>query len=67
VAAAGFEIEGSGGIMLKPFTHAQMESLPFTTPSLLSGLELLGSELPDLAAEVYVEARVAGNEQVIPT
>jgi ubiquinone/menaquinone biosynthesis C-methylase UbiE len=61
VRAAGFEIYGSGGIMLKPFTHAQMEALPFSTPDLLEGLDLLGSELPELAAEVYVEAR-AGDE-----
>lgn len=58
VLDAGFEIEATGGIMLKPFTHAQMEALPFGTPELLDGLEILGSELPELAAEVYVEARM---------
>jgi hypothetical protein len=58
VKAAGFTIEETGGIMLKPFTHAQMEALPFETPALLHGLDLLGSELPDLAAELYVEAHV---------
>lgn len=56
VLAAGFAIERTGGIMLKPFTHSQMEALPFGTPELLDGLDVLGSELPELAAEVYVEA-----------
>ena len=57
VQAEGFEVESTGGIMLKPFTHAQMEALPFGTPALLDGLDLLGSELPELAAEVYVEVQ----------
>lgn len=58
VRAAGFTIDETGGIMLKPFTHSQMEALPFEMPALLDGLDRLGSELPDLAAEVYVEAHM---------
>ncbi len=57
VTAAGFEVETSVGYMLKPFTHAQMEACDFLTGQLLSGLFVLGEELPDLASEIYVNAR----------
>lgn len=57
VRAAGFEIEERGGYLLKPFTHAQMEELSFLTPELLRGLYVLGRELPELASEIYTNAR----------
>jgi len=58
VRSAGFTIEASGGYFLKPFTHAQMETLEFLSDEMLAGLDVLGRELPDLAAEIYVNARV---------
>jgi 2-polyprenyl-3-methyl-5-hydroxy-6-metoxy-1,4-benzoquinol methylase len=54
--SAGFLVEATGGYFLKPFTHAQMETLEFVTDDILEGLYTLGSELPDLAAEIYVNA-----------
>jgi 2-polyprenyl-3-methyl-5-hydroxy-6-metoxy-1,4-benzoquinol methylase len=58
VTESGFVVEEAGGYMLKPFTHAQMAALPFLSDELLEGLDRLGGELPDLAAEVYVNAHV---------
>lgn len=56
---AGFRIEQQGGYFIKPFTHAQMESLgSVLTPPMLDGLWRLGQELPELASEIYVNARV---------
>jgi SAM-dependent methyltransferase len=60
VERAGFAVVASGGNFLKPFTHAQMESLrPLLAPALLDGLAQLGRELPELASEIHVEARPA--------
>ncbi|MGO9558168.1 MAG: methyltransferase domain-containing protein [Acidimicrobiales bacterium] len=59
VTSAGLSVEESGGYMLKPFTHAQMEQLEFLTPELLAGLYTLGRELPELASEIFVNARAA--------
>ncbi len=56
---AGFSIIESGGCFLKPFSHAQMEQLPFLTPELLDGLYRLGRELPEIATEIYANVRVA--------
>jgi SAM-dependent methyltransferase len=58
IVGAGIVVEESGGYMLKPFTHAQMEQLEFLTPELLSGLFTIGREMPELASEIYVNARV---------
>jgi 2-polyprenyl-3-methyl-5-hydroxy-6-metoxy-1,4-benzoquinol methylase len=57
--SAGFVVEATGGYFLKPFTYAQMETLEFVTDEVLGGLYTLGVELPDLAAEIYVDARAA--------
>lgn len=51
--SAGFAIVGSGGCFLKPFTHAQMETMTFLDSAMEEGLRRLGQELPDLAAEIY--------------
>jgi len=48
--AAGLEVVGSGGILLKPLPNARMCELE---PALLDAYEALGREHPDLAAEVY--------------
>jgi 2-polyprenyl-3-methyl-5-hydroxy-6-metoxy-1,4-benzoquinol methylase len=50
----GFKIKATGGYFVKPFTHSQMETLTFVSEELLLGLYDLGRELPDLAAEIYV-------------
>lgn len=60
VRAAGFTVQDSGGYLMKPFTHQQMESLgQLTTPALLDGLWQLGRELPEWASEIYVTAQAA--------
>jgi 2-polyprenyl-3-methyl-5-hydroxy-6-metoxy-1,4-benzoquinol methylase len=56
VRSVGFTVEETGGYALKPFTHAQMDTLEFVTDDLLTGLYELGRELPDLAAEIYLNA-----------
>jgi hypothetical protein len=57
LASAGFSVRDSGGYFLKPFTHAQMESIAaLMTPDILDGLWQLGRELPDLASEIFVDA-----------
>jgi dTDP-4-amino-4,6-dideoxygalactose transaminase/SAM-dependent methyltransferase len=54
----GFVPEDEGGHFLKPFTHEQMLSLRgLLTPAVLDGLWSLGRELPELASEIYVNAR----------
>ena len=56
VESVGFAVEETGGYTLKPFTHAQMDTLEFASDDLLTGLYELGRELPDLGAEIYVNA-----------
>jgi hypothetical protein len=60
VTAAGFAPHEAGGICLKPFTNAQMaQVLPLLPTDVLRGLERLGRQLPELASEIYVNARIA--------
>lgn len=60
VQEAGFRVVEQGGYFLKPFTHAQMESLGgLLSASMLDGLWRLGRELPELASEIYVNLEVA--------
>lgn len=54
---AGFDVIRSGGSFLKLFDHRHMEEIPFLVPTMLDGLDELGRELPDLAAEIFAEAR----------
>jgi dTDP-4-amino-4,6-dideoxygalactose transaminase/SAM-dependent methyltransferase len=57
---AGFVPRDEGGYFLKPFTHAQMASIQeLLSPAMLTGFWQLGRELPDLAAEIYVNATKA--------
>jgi SAM-dependent methyltransferase len=58
VAAAGFRPIETGGFFVKPVTHGQMESLEFLTSQIVDGLWQLGRELPELAAEIFVNAVV---------
>ena len=52
VEACGLRVLEEGGHFIKPFTHGQMEQLPFADDRLAEGLRILGRELPDLAAEI---------------
>jgi len=60
IERAGLRIEGKGGYLVKPFTHAQMESIAsLLGEAVLDGLFELGKREPDLACEIFVEARLA--------
>ena len=59
---AGFGVVARGGILVKPFTHAQMQHLVddgFLTDPMLDGLDRLAEELPELASEIWADARRA--------
>lgn len=60
MAQCGFGVIERGGYLLKPFTHAQMHGLvsggTIDRP-MLEGLYALGKKFPDLASEIYVNAR----------
>ena len=59
LAASGFRVVSRGSILVKPFTHAQMQALVddgFLTPQLLDGLDRLTEALPDLGSELWVDA-----------
>ncbi len=63
LAAAGFRVRERGSILVKPFTHAQMQRLVddgFLTPQLLDGLDRLTEALPELGSEIWVDAEPAG-------
>ena len=55
--AAGLRPVEDGGILLKPFTHAQMSTMVEALGSdILAGLAVLGRELPELSSEIFVNA-----------
>lgn len=57
LAEAGLRVIESGGFLIKPFTHAQMEQLTLLLGEpILDGLFELGRELPELSSEIWVEA-----------
>lgn len=59
-AGTGFRVVEKGGYFLKPFTHAQMESIAgVLSNKMLDGLWQLGRELPELASEIYVNLKAA--------
>ena len=58
IVSAGFSVEDEGGYFIKPFTNQQMASIEnVVSAEVLSGLMQLGRELPNLASEIYVNAR----------
>lgn len=60
IEAAGLAPIEKGGYFIKPFTHEQMELVAAQIgEAVLDGLYSLGKELPDLASEIYIEARIA--------
>lgn len=60
VEGQGFEVFRKASYFIKPFTHAQMQSLcdsGFMSPAMLQGLSGLVRYLPDFGSEIYVNAR----------
>lgn len=56
---AGLKPIRHGGILLKPFTSQQMVAVLAHLPDrLLDGLGALGEAIPELASEIFVEARL---------
>ena len=54
---AGLRVVENGGILIKPFTHAQMERIaPALGEAVLDGLDALGRLHPEWASEIYAEA-----------
>lgn len=55
--AAGLQPIRQGGILLKPFAHAQMQAiLPILGDDVLLGLGKIGEQFPELASEIFVDA-----------
>ncbi len=55
---AGYAVTSTGGYMIKPFTHEQMTAMnKIITDAMLAGFYVLGQEMPELAAEIFVTAR----------
>lgn len=58
--AVGLRVTESGGYLIKPFTHAQMEQIVAVLDGeVLEGLFQLGKELPEWASEIFAEASKA--------
>ncbi len=58
IVSAGLTAIEGGGYFIKPFTHEQMESVAESVGAkVLDGLFLLGREMPELASEIYIEAK----------
>lgn len=64
LSKAGLAVCDSGGYLIKPFTHKQMEAIaPALGDSLFDGLFQLGRQFPEWASEIFVEARLARDAQ----
>ncbi len=62
IANAGLRVLETGGYMLKPFSHSQMEHVHLQLgDEVLDGLFELGKRLPELASEIWVEAMLDSN------
>lgn len=60
IEATGLAVVNEGGYLVKPFTHAQMQTIsPQLGEAVLDGLYKLGKDHPELASEIYLEARKA--------
>ena len=60
ICKAGFEILDEGSLFVKPFTHAQMQTLVdvgFMSTTMLDGLSQLANIIPGLGSEIWIEAR----------
>ncbi|WP_133176148.1 hypothetical protein [Pelagivirga sediminicola] len=55
----GLAITDTGGHLVKPFTHRQMEPLVDALGrDVMNGLYKLGKRMPELASEIFVEAQI---------
>ena len=62
LADAGFQIEESGSYFVKPFSHAQMESIlqsGIADRALIHGLERMTKYMPEMGCEIFANARIA--------
>ena len=59
---AGLRIEIFGGYWLKPISSRQIEET--WTPEMLDGFMQLGERYPDIAGEIYVIARLPGENRL---
>jgi dTDP-4-amino-4,6-dideoxygalactose transaminase/SAM-dependent methyltransferase len=60
VVRGGFSVVDEGGYFMKPFTNAQMTAVMGILPEgVADGLMQLGRDYPDLASEIFVNARPA--------
>jgi len=58
--ATGLAVVNGGGYLVKPFTHEQMQTIsPQLGEAVLDGLYQMGKDHPELASEIYLEARKA--------
>ena len=61
LSAASLRVVHEGGYFMKPWTHAQMESVrqqhDFMDDTMLDGLWTLGRENPAMAAEIFIESQ----------
>ena len=61
VQNAGFNILDSGSYFVKPFTHRQMQELidaGLLTDKIIDGLMAMTKYMPNLGAEIYVNAKI---------
>ena len=59
VSKGRFKIISSGGYFLKPFSHEQMDKIKHVlSPAMIDGLWQLGRQFPELATEIYVNAKL---------
>ncbi|WP_266183411.1 class I SAM-dependent methyltransferase [Dyella humicola] len=56
ISAAGLDIIGRAGLMLKPFTTGQMDSLQLSD-KVREAMDQIGFDLPDICNGLFVEAR----------
>ena len=57
---AGLKVSETGGILLKPLTHRQLEAASDVfTRDVLEGLNALGCQYPSWASEIWAEAVLA--------
>jgi len=65
IEESGFRVCQEGGYFFKPFTHKQMSRWMGEEKSrdrIEQGLFELGKQFPDLASEIYCEAKIEGSE-----
>ena len=60
LSSSGFDVVEQGSLLVKPFTHSQMQALVemgFLTRAMLDGLDKLVNWLPELGSEIWVNSR----------